>query len=122
MRRIALALMFAATASAAQAQRTSRAPTVTAVMNQQVSLRGVSIRPVEVVEDSRCPQEMDCYWAGQLLLRTIVDGQSVVLTLREAQEYRPGQWINLVSVTPDRWRSLPPNVDRVQRFTFRIGR
>ncbi len=37
--------------------------------------RNISIKPIEVVEDSRCPQDVQCIWAGTLRVRTeIVSG------------------------------------------------
>ncbi len=35
---------------------------------------GLRVRPLEVLEDSRCPQNARCVWAGRLRLRVIVNG------------------------------------------------
>lgn len=32
--------------------------------------RNISIKPIEVVEDSRCPKDVQCIWAGTLKVRT----------------------------------------------------
>lgn len=37
--------------------------------------RNISIKPIEVVEDSRCPKDVQCIWAGTLKVKTeIVSG------------------------------------------------
>lgn len=38
----------------------------------QAMLNGISIRPQTVVEDSRCPINARCIWAGRLILRAEV--------------------------------------------------
>lgn len=35
---------------------------------------GLRVRPLEVVEDSRCPQNARCIWAGRLRVRVAVEG------------------------------------------------
>lgn len=35
---------------------------------------GVTVTPVAIVEDSRCPAGVQCVWAGRLVVRTRVDG------------------------------------------------
>ncbi len=42
---------------------------VTAALNQTVSANGVSITPLVVVSDSRCPANANCIWAGEVELR-----------------------------------------------------
>lgn len=42
---------------------------------------GHAVRFVEVAEDSRCPQGVDCIRAGEARIRVEVDGEPVTLTL-----------------------------------------
>ncbi len=42
---------------------------------------GLIVRPMDVKEDSRCPADVECVWAGQLLLRADVSGVEREITL-----------------------------------------
>jgi hypothetical protein len=46
----------------------------TAALGQTAVIEGVRIRPIAVVEDSRCPINARCIWAGRLVVRTRIDG------------------------------------------------
>lgn len=54
----------------------------------------VTVRPLQVVEDSRCPAGTQCVWAGQLRLRAEIQppasGHIRTLTLGEAQRVAGG--------------------------------
>lgn len=39
---------------------------------ETIILKGVSIQFVEVVEDSRCPEGVDCIWAGRAIVKAKV--------------------------------------------------
>lgn len=41
---------------------------------QPVAVGEVVVTPREVVEDSRCPVNARCVWAGRLIVRTRIDG------------------------------------------------
>lgn len=44
-------------------------------LNQEASGGGISLTPLEVLEDSRCPVDVECIWAGQVRLKTkIISG------------------------------------------------
>ncbi len=45
---------------------------------------GHTVRFVEVVEDSRCPEGVECIWAGRAQIRVEVDGEPFVLTVPHA--------------------------------------
>lgn len=45
---------------------------ITAQIGKSVSLLGVTITPQEVIEDSRCPIDVTCIWAGRVRIRTIL--------------------------------------------------
>ncbi len=42
---------------------------VEAKIDQEVTALGVTIKPIEVLEDSRCPSTVQCVWAGTVRLR-----------------------------------------------------
>ena len=41
-------------------------------INQGASALGIKITPLEVLEDSRCPEDVQCVWAGQVRVRARV--------------------------------------------------
>lgn len=60
--------------------------------------------PIDVVEDSRCPMNARCIWAGRVLLSTRIAGdgwqETAELTLGEAYATH-GTSLTLVSVSPE---------------------
>ena len=42
---------------------------------------GHTVRFVEIVEDSRCPEGVTCVWEGRVQIRVEVDGEPFVLTV-----------------------------------------
>lgn len=78
------------------------------------------IRPVRVIEDSRCPMNARCVWAGRLILRAEVRTGGLMsnldLTLGEAAEANGGE-LTLEQVVPDRMAGRPLD-PRAYRFTF----
>lgn len=67
-------------------------------------LNGISIRPVAVVEDSRCPINARCVWAGRLILTVEIGRpggapQRVNLTLGQPQAVA-GATLTLVASEP----------------------
>ena len=43
-------------------------------LGQKAYVDGPLVQPVEVVEDSRCPMNARCVWAGRLIVQTRIDG------------------------------------------------
>ena len=43
-------------------------------LGQAVTVGSVVVTPIEVVEDSRCPINARCVWAGRLVVKTRIDG------------------------------------------------
>lgn len=66
---------------------------------------GVAVEPLRVIEDSRCPQDVTCVWAGRFVLAARVRDhgrvQSVKLTLGVPQKIGRGR-VTLDQVTPER--------------------
>ncbi len=89
---------------------------VTLKLGEKGVFRNISIKPIEVVEDSRCHKDVQCIWAGTLKVRTeIVSGlgkSEMVIELgqpitTEAEE------VSLLEAT-----SLPEDY----RFTFAVAK
>ena len=104
----------AATASAPQP------PSGPARLGQTVYVDGPRVTPIKVIEDSRCPMNARCVWAGRVVLRVKVAGgawqRTIDLTMGEPIQVADGG-LTLVSVTPDR-RTDTPVKPRDYRFAF----
>lgn len=53
---------------------------------------GLTLEPVEVAEDSRCPEDVDCVWEGnaRVVLATVLDGVEQVHALDTSQHAELG--------------------------------
>ncbi len=81
--------------------------------------QGLRVRPLEVIEDSRCPQNARCVWAGRLRLRVAVDGVGErEVTLDEAPVETPRGGFALVAVSPGPWTDWPSDERPPYRFGF----
>jgi hypothetical protein len=72
--------------------------------SQAVTIEGVTITPIEVVEDSRCPEGVQCIWAGRLLLRANISKPSgnFTETLELGKPVSTGaEEVTLVSASPN---------------------
>ncbi|MES2902598.1 MAG: hypothetical protein V4696_00280 [Pseudomonadota bacterium] len=83
-----------------------------ATIDQPTRLGALVVTPLAVVEDSRCPINARCVWAGRLILRTRIDGrgwkETVDLTLGEPYRTR-GTGLALMSGEPGRIAGSPPS-------------
>jgi hypothetical protein len=80
---------------------------------------GLRVRPLEVVEDSRCPQNARCVWAGRLRLRVNVEGAGErEVILDEAPVETPQGSFALVAVSPGPWTDWPQDQRPPYRFGF----
>lgn len=67
--------LLAACAVVPPPDTTPPAPAGSAVaLGQKVRVGDVTATPVSVVEDSRCPIDARCVWAGRLVVRTRIEG------------------------------------------------
>lgn len=94
---------------------------VAAGLNQTADLgNGLRVRPLEVLEDSRCPQNARCVWAGRLRLRVAVEGVGDVEIAddTDAPTQTPRGAFVLVAISPGPWTDLPQGTVPY-RFGFR---
>ena len=99
-------------------------PGVVAVrLNETADLgEGLRVRPLEIIEDSRCPQNARCVWAGRLRVRVAVEGAGEhEVTLGEAAVQTPRGAFALVAVSPGPWTDWPENQRPAYRFGFSRG-
>lgn len=90
-------------------------------IGETVRVHGMQVTPLRVLEDSRCPQNVSCIWAGQVRLAVRIDGVFRELTLGKPISVSGGQ-LQLAAVAPE-IRSvghrIPP---RSYRFGFEFAR
>lgn len=91
-------------------------------LGQTITLNQVSITPVSVVEDSRCPVDVTCIQAGttrlQVRIKTAL-GESTQTVRLEQPLSMEGVRIEFVGVTPAP-RSTEQIIPSVYRFTFEV--
>lgn len=113
----ALPMLLAACALSAGAPPIVEGP---ARPGQTSAVGGPKVRPVKLVEDSRCPMNARCVWAGRVVVRAIVitgrGARSMELTLGKPVQVADGR-LTLTSVTPDRMAGGP----KVRLTDYRFG-
>lgn len=91
-------------------------------IGRSVTVNGLRIRPVAVVEDSRCPMNARCVWAGRIIVRVALGGGVTRdLTLGETSPHGGGR-LALVSAEPNRMAGAPAPQPRDYRFVFTYER
>ena len=95
----------------------------TAGLNQVAIVDGLRIRPIEVVEDSRCPANVQCVWAGRLIVRARMNGDGWTQVrdfelgvFQAVDRYR----VTLISAEPAKTAPGPTDPDSC-RFTFAVS-
>lgn len=90
-------------------------------LGQAVAVAGIAITPMRVTEDSRCPINARCVWAGRITVETRVDGkgwrEAVPMTLGEPVGVR-GYVLNLVSAEPGRMAGAEATRPLDYRFAY----
>jgi len=109
-------------AAALAACATMPAPDVgpTAGLGQIARVEGLIVRPVRVVEDSRCPINARCVWAGRMILHALVGGAGYDLTLGEPLAIAGGH-LTLVAAEPGKTAGHETD-PAAYRFTFAYER
>jgi hypothetical protein len=96
---------------------------VTLKLGERYTFRNVSIQPLSVVEDSRCPADVQCIQAGTVKINTrIVSGlgtSTSVLTMGKVFTTKTEE-ITLISVSPGQI-STDKILDNNYRFTFKVS-
>jgi hypothetical protein len=93
---------------------------VTAAIGETADLGGgLTVRPVAVIEDSRCPANVACIWAGRLRLRANVSGEDVELTLGQVVTTQHGL-VTLAVVSPGPWAEWP-TAELGEKPAYRFG-
>lgn len=81
---------------------------------------GPTVKPVKVIEDSRCPENARCIWAGRIVVRSIVTTgkgkQTLDLTLGKRVPVADGT-LALVSALPEKSAKVPTKPSDY-RFAF----
>lgn len=79
----------------------------------------ISIKPILVEEDSRCPANADCIWAGRVRLRIMVNGNESLITLGE-EFPTENEVITLTEVLPQ--KTIATIAPSDYRFTFTVNK
>ena len=122
---VALALVPACTVipGGGQVPSTPAGPGYQVGIDRPVQVGSVVVTPKRLVEDSRCPANARCVWAGRVVLRTQIDGDgwrdTANLTLGEPYGTHD-MTVTLVSATPERTTDEEPDQSRY-RFAFEGG-
>ncbi|WP_293704862.1 hypothetical protein [Sphingopyxis sp. UBA6723] len=127
MTRLAAPIILAAFAVSACATTSGGAPLADAsnvALGQKAYADGPIIQPVEVIEDSRCPMNARCVWAGRVRVKMLWfrgngDKQPFEVTLGESTPIADGS-ITLESVRPDKVTNVELKPEDY-RFAFRFA-
>jgi hypothetical protein len=125
MKKVITGLLFLMLAAGAMPAVAKRADDVEVQINKQVTAAdGLKIAFVELVEDSRCPTDVDCIWAGnaKIKVRVTKNGRSKLLLLEMVTKGMAPNFGNYRLKLKDLTPKLRSNV-RINRnaYVARIG-
>jgi len=77
MKKIIFFLLVLSAAMAISQEKKATAPQIAIKipLGETVMIDGVNIEFVAVLEDSRCPKDVTCVWAGQAKVKLIISGE-----------------------------------------------
>ncbi len=94
-------------------------------LGEATRIGALIVTPRAVIEDSRCPINARCVWAGRAIVRTEVAGagwrETLNLTLGERVTTR-GTTLALTSVEPGKMAGAQPSSQQPMLFGFEGGR
>lgn len=119
-----LAAALALSACAATRDQTPLADASNVALGQKAYADGPIIQPVAVLEDSRCPMNARCIWAGRVRVKTLWirgngEKQPFEITLGESTPLADGS-ITLEAVRPDKMTNAQLKPEDY-RFSFRFA-
>lgn len=117
MKRASLLVAFAL--AACQTVPVASAGTI-AGFGQVARINGLNVRPISLVEDSRCPIHVQCVWAGRVRILAEIGREQREMTLGEPVTIGDGR-LTLVSVEPAKVAGASVDA-RSYRFTFQFKR
>ncbi len=116
--------LFAALALSACASLPAAVPVRSdglAHLHEATRVGSLVVTPRAVIEDSRCPAQVQCVWAGRVRIRALIGGtETRELSLGEPVAVSGGT-VTLVDVRPGK-RTPEAVASRDYRFTFRFQR
>jgi hypothetical protein len=119
---IPLILLLSACASTQQTGGERHLPT--AAIGETVMVDGPQLTVVELLEDSRCPADVQCVQAGRVRVRVAVHlgagDRTLDLTLGEPVQVADGA-LELVGVQPERMIAAEAIAPAAYRFSFRFA-
>ena len=120
----ALVTALALSACAATGQQTPLQDGSNVALGQKAYVDGPIVQPVEVLEDSRCPMNARCVWAGRVRVKMVWirgngEKQPFEVTLGESTPIADGS-ITLESVRPEKRTDVTIKPDDY-RFSFRFA-
>ncbi|WP_235425403.1 hypothetical protein [Croceibacterium mercuriale] len=123
MRRALIPLILLLSACATTPQPEGERHLPAAAIGQTVMVDGPQLTVVELLEDSRCPADVQCVQAGRVRVRVAVHlgagDRTLDLTLGEPVQVADGA-LELVSVQPDRTVAAEAIAPAAYRFSFRF--
>jgi hypothetical protein len=117
MKRFSL-LALVALAACATVRPGPSGPQPTAGFGELARAGHLTVRPLELLEDSRCPASVQCVWAGQVRIRAEIIG-SAGAEVRELTLGKPvavgGGTLRLIEVEPPK---VKPGATDPSRYWF----
>ena len=93
----------------------------TVALGNAVAVADIVVTPLRVTEDSRCPINARCIWAGEIKVETRIEQtdwrETVELTLGQPETVR-GHTLALVSAEPGQMAGGDPILPEQYRFSF----
>ena len=111
-----LAAQSVAVATTSGGPHSRSSVTVTAAFGQAVRVNQLVLRPVAIVQDSRCPANVNCVWAGELVVEfATTGGDRLRLEMGKPLAIAGGR-LTLLSASPQpvAGKPIPPQSNRFQ--------